>query len=104
MCEWAAAAAEADYLVLNRGMHYTPEALVGQQLRQTFDRVRQMHEIRSRSREVTGSSQQAVGELSHAGESRTSNRIVYRSTHASMPSCHVLALDDSLPPSRLIAC
>jgi hypothetical protein len=76
MCEWAEAAAEADLMVLNRGMHFVPDGLITQQLHATFSTL---HALRRAART----------ELVHVHE------VVYRSTHASIPSCHLL--EDPLP-------
>lgn len=70
MCEWAEAAAEADLMVLNRGMHFVPDGLITQQLHATFSTL---HALRRAART----------ELVHVHE------VVYRSTHASIPSCHL---------------
>ena len=75
MCEWAEAAVEADLMVLNRGMHFVPDELVAQQLHATFS---SLHALRRAARAEF-----------HVHE------VVYRSTHASIPSCHLL--EDPLP-------
>ena len=103
MCEWAEAAAEADLVVLNRGMHYVPDALVAQQLHTTFTRLAALRAPRrggSPRSAKTADADAADGAASSRASSSTVAAapladVVYRSTHASMPSCHLL--DDPLP-------
>ena len=79
MCEWAEAARSADLLCLNRGMHFAKEEIVVEQLGHTFDELRggRRHQHRASS------------------STSTPHSIVYRGTHAPIPSCHLL--DDPLP-------
>ena len=144
MCEWADAAAHADFVVLNRGMHYVPDALVAQQLHETFRTLRNLRERSHDDRELsfrssplsasapaqsqgvnatttasrtagapvmapgsqTGAVTQAANDASAAQGGKEGASlpawprhpiadVVYRSTHASLPSCHLL--DDPLP-------
>ena len=78
MCEWAEAARSADLLCLNRGIHFAKEEIVVEQLGHTFDELRggRRHQHRAPS-------------------TSTPHSIVYRGTHAPIPSCHLL--DDPLP-------
>lgn len=93
MCDWAAEAADADLLVLNRGMHYAPDEAMASQLLRTFEELR---------RGVLSRRRVGVSEGAGFTESSTSPpprwpplSVVYRGTHAPIPSCHVL--DDPLP-------
>lgn len=101
MCDWRAAAVQSDLLVLNRGMHFSPDAIVQLQLEATFRRIRSSRPLPAGGAGAAGVVTAGGGAASAAGRSRfdegpeESLRVVYRGTHAPIPSCHVL--DDPLP-------
>ena len=111
LCDWATVAAETDYVVLNRGMHYMPDDTVVPQLSQTFSHLQaQVPSPRSRPHlshaaigaEGSTSSYIRTSAMGGGADGRNfrvggvpSPRVVYRGTHAPIPSCHIL--DDPLP-------
>ena len=89
LCGWAEAALSADLIVLNRGMHFSPDATVLSDLKATFE---QLLDQRRRHRSARGSAGAGAGA---SAPSELASSVVYRGVHAPIPSCHVL--DDPLP-------
>lgn len=72
MCSWEAAAADADIIVLNRGLHYAFDQKMREELNQTFSKLEAL------ARRRTTSSRGPI------------RSILYRGTQAAIPNCSTL--------------
>jgi hypothetical protein len=97
LCDWGAAAAEADLVVLNRGYHSTSEesSVLKQELTETFRQLGALLEAAHPPHDahVKGHLEGHGATLPHGGSAATAvrkawpARVIYRGTHASLYRC-----------------